>query len=106
MIPAKGRQRYKPERESFMKSQILSLLDERDKYNYLKKNGALRAQKHSKKIPPFGRIENMLIDDCYNSDREGRLARAARKFSYSECENLHFCFKISPNHLKKHAGCC
>ena len=28
MVPAKGKQRYKPERESFMKSQILNLLDE------------------------------------------------------------------------------
>ena len=38
MVPAKGNQHYKPEREAFIKTQISNLLDERDKYAKLKEN--------------------------------------------------------------------
>ena len=57
MVPAKGKQRYKPERESFMKSQILNLLDERDKYNDLKENSC------SKKEKEFARLCLRTIND-------------------------------------------
>ncbi len=57
MIPVKGNQRYKPEREAFMKSQILSLLNERDKYNDLKENAC------SKKEKEFARLCLRTIND-------------------------------------------
>jgi len=38
MVPAKGNQHYKSDRESFMKAQINKLLHERDKYAKLKEN--------------------------------------------------------------------
>ena len=57
IIPSKGNQRYKPEREAFMKSQILSLLDERDKYNNLKENAC------SKKEKEFARLCLRTIND-------------------------------------------
>ena len=57
MIPAKGNQRYKPEREAFMKSQILRFLEERDKYNDLKENAC------SKKEKEFARLCLRTIND-------------------------------------------
>ena len=57
MIPVKGNQRYRPERESFMKSKILSLLEERDKYNDLKENAC------SKKEKEFARLCLRTIND-------------------------------------------
>ena len=57
MIPVKGNQRYRPEREAFMKSQILSLLEERDKYNDLKENAC------SKKEKEFARLCLRTIND-------------------------------------------
>ena len=38
MIPDRGKQKYNPERELFMKAQIIQLLNERDKYIQIKDN--------------------------------------------------------------------
>ena len=45
MVPAKGNQHYKPEREAFMKAQINTLLHERDKYANLKESASSKKEK-------------------------------------------------------------
>ena len=50
MVPAKGNQHYKPEREAFMKAQINKLVHEKDKYTLLKENAK------SKKEYKFARL--------------------------------------------------
>ena len=57
MVPAKGNQHYKPERESFMKAQINKLLHERDKYAKLKENAK------SKKEQKLARLCLRTIND-------------------------------------------
>ena len=44
MVPAKGNQHYKPDREAFMKAQINKLLLERDKYTELKENATSKKE--------------------------------------------------------------
>ena len=44
MVPVKGNCKIKPDREKFIKAEIIKLLDERDKYRRKKENAQSKKQ--------------------------------------------------------------
>ena len=57
MVPVKGNCKIKPDREKFIKAEIIKLLDERDKYRRMKEDA------QSKKQLQYAKLCLRTIDD-------------------------------------------